>query len=253
MKLNYKMQGQGPALIILHGLFGSLDNWQTLAKRWAEHFTVFTVDQRNHGRSPHDPDMNYQLMADDLIELMEDNFVFHAHLLGHSMGGKTVMKFALEYPDMVEKLIVADMSPMPNGGGHEEIFKALFDANVSQAQSRSEVEEALKQRIPQPDVRQFLMKSLYRTDSKTFDWRFNLDAIYEHYSDILEGIHSDNHFDRDTLFIKGSKSNYVGEEDMPLIKKLFPNAKVEAIDAGHWLHAEKPDEFYQSVLRFLTR
>lgn len=192
-------------------------------------------------------------MAQDLKALLEDNFAFKAHLLGHSMGGKTVMRFALDHPDMVDKLIVADMSPTAYAAGHDEIFKALFEADIQHASSRQEVESALAKRIPQADVRQFLMKGLYRKDAKTFAWRYNLQAIFQHYQEILAPLEADHVFDGPSLFIHGDRSNYVTEAQIPAIKALFPEAELQSIPAGHWLHAENPNAFFSEVSEFLSR
>jgi len=158
MELNYKSFGQGPPLLILHGLFGTLDNWQTLGKRWAENFTVFLVDQRNHGRSPHLPEHNYPVMAEDLKAFMEANWMYEAHIMGHSMGGKTAMQFALNYPDMVDKLIVVDIAPKPYVGGHEAIVEALNALPLAKIESRSQADAFLAERIADFGVRQFLLK-----------------------------------------------------------------------------------------------
>ena len=252
MKLNYKVFGQGKPLIILHGLFGSLDNWQTMARKMSEEdCLVYIVDQRNHGHSPHHDDMNYGLMADDLHELMMDNGITSANMIGHSMGGKTVMQFALDYPDMVDKLVVADMAPVEFDGGHQEIFKALFEVDLDSINSRKEAEDVLARRIPEFSVRQFLMKGLYRGKERNFEWRFNLPVIYEHYQDILAPIDSEDEFEGDTLFLKGNFSNYVRPEHKPILDRYFPNHTIQGIDAGHWLHAEKPEEFLQAVKQFL--
>lgn len=251
MELNYKVFGEGQPLIILHGLFGSLDNWQTFARKWSQDYMVFIVDQRNHGKSPHEPEIDYELLAEDLKEFMEQQFVHHAHLLGHSMGGKTVMQFALEYPDMVDKLIVADMSPSTYPPGHDEIFQALFDARVENAESRKEVEERLSRGIDDNGVRQFLLKGLYREDGKNFAWKFNLDALFNNYNEILEGLDADHPYEKPCLFLKGEKSGYVGPKQQADIDRLFPNAIIESVEAGHWLHAENPVDFSKKVEDYL--
>lgn len=253
MLLNYKNFGQGDPLIILHGLFGTLDNWQTLAKRFAEEHTVFTIDQRNHGKSPHTLEHSYTLMAEDLREFMESQFMFKAHILGHSMGGKTAMKFALMYPDMVDKLTVVDISPRGNAGGHELIFKALFGLDLDKIESRKEADAALSVLIKQTGVRQFLLKNLTRKKEGGYCWKMNLEALFNHYSEILAGIESEEVFDGEALFIRGGKSDYVPDADIPLIEKYFPEARVETVaDAGHWVHAEQPDELFGLVTDFLS-
>ena len=252
MLLNYKQFGQGDPLIILHGLFGTLDNWQTLAKRFAEEHTVFIIDQRNHGKSPHTLEHSYTLMAEDLREFMEAQFMFKAHVLGHSMGGKTVMQFALLYPDMVDKLTVVDISPRANTGGHELIFKALFDLDLAKIESRKEADAALSVLIKEVGVRQFLLKNLTRKKEGGYRWKMNLEALFNHYSDILAAVESEDTFAGETLFIRGGKSDYVPDEDLPLIKKYFPRARLETVaQAGHWVHAAQPDELFDLVTDFL--
>ncbi|MFT4970644.1 MAG: esterase, partial [Chitinophagales bacterium] len=164
MQLNYKVFGSGEPLIILHGLLGSLDNWQTLAKKYAEQYTVFIIDQRNHGKSPHSDEFSYDIMVEDLLEFCESNFIFTCNLLGHSMGGKVAMQFALTYPDYVDKLIIADIAPVRYQAGHNEIFKALRKVDLSQIKERKEVDEILATSIPEFGIRQFLMKGLTRGD-----------------------------------------------------------------------------------------
>jgi pimeloyl-ACP methyl ester carboxylesterase len=252
MELNYKTFGQGEPLIILHGLFGMLDNWQTLARKLGEHFTVFILDQRNHGRSPHAESHDYPAMAEDLKAFMERHFIMRSHLLGHSMGGKTVMQFALSQPDMVDKLIVVDMAPKAYPGGHQEIFEALFALKLEGEKSRIAVDKQLAERIPQHSIRQFLLKNLARDKEKGFRLRMNLPVIYQDYEKILAPLQGDDIFDGDALFIRGADSPYVQDEDLSLIRTLFPRAKLETIaGAGHWVHAEKPRELLSQILNFL--
>ena len=162
MELNHKTFGAGDPIIILHGLFGTLDNWQTVAKKLAEHFMVYIVDQRNHGRSAHVEGQNYKLMAEDLADFMEENWMHNAHIIGHSMGGKTAMQFAADYPDMLNKLVVVDIAPKAYEGGHQTIFDALLSVNMEKVQTRKEVEEQLSKYIDDAGVRLFLMKNLFQ-------------------------------------------------------------------------------------------
>lgn len=255
MELNYKSFGQGDPIVILHGLFGTLDNWQTIAKTLAEHFTVYIVDQRNHGRSPHFETMNYTLMADDLREFMENNWMFKAHILGHSMGGKTAMQFAADHPEMVEKLIVVDIGPQTYPDGHQTIFEALFALDLSQIESRKDADEFLASRITDFGVRQFLLKNLTKDkESGGYRWKMNLPVLHERYQDILTEIELSPPFHKDTLFVRGGRSNYVRDEDIPGIMAKFPNAQVKTIaEAGHWVHAEAADEFVQVIMDWLLR
>ena len=253
MDLNFKSFGQGPPLVILHGLFGTLDNWQTLGKRWAEDFTVFLVDQRNHGRSPHTEVIDYPTMAADLKAFLEHNWIYETHVLGHSMGGKTAMQFALDYPDMVDKLIVVDIAPKAYPGGHETIFQALLGLDLASLGERSEADAILGERIPQRGVRQFLLKNLTRTKDGGYAWKMNLPVIHRHYPDILANVRPSEPFSGPTLFIRGGKSDYVTDADWPAAQALFPNAQLETVDgAGHWVHAERPEVLYTLVKAFLS-
>jgi pimeloyl-ACP methyl ester carboxylesterase len=209
MQLNYKVFGSGEPLIILHGLLGSLDNWQTIAKELGENFTVFTIDQRNHGRSPHSEEFDYNLLVHDLLNFMYENHIFNAHILGHSMGGKVAMQFALEHSDMVNKLIVADIAPVNYPPGHDIIFEALLAVNLAKMNSRKEVEEIIESYIKNFGVRQFLMKGLTRNSDNTFSWKFNLSSLWSNYNKILNTAETESIFEGETLFIKGENSKYI--------------------------------------------
>lgn len=252
MELNFKEFGQGPPLVILHGLFGTLDNWQTIARKLSETHSVYIPDLRNHGRSPHEEEITYPLMADDVQHFMESNWLYKAQLIGHSMGGKVAMQLALHNPDMVERLVVVDIGPKAYPGGHEVIFKALFDLDLEHLQQRSEAETFLMDRLNRDSgVVQFLMKNLSRSKEGLFEWKMNLAAIYRHYSDILAPVEGDP-FGKPTLFIRGENSGYIQDSDWPDIRKLFPEASLETVaGAGHWVHAEKPAELMALLSAFL--
>lgn len=255
MQLNYKTFGQGFPLIILHGLLGSLDNWQTMAKKLSEKFTVYIIDQRNHGKSPHTDEFNYELLSNDLLEFFEEHQIEKAHLLGHSMGGKTVMKFALQHPDKVAKLIVADIAPVAYEDKHNLVFTALFAADVKNAASREEIEEKLRSKLDNDETTvQFLMKGLNRDVSgKHFEWKFNLESLNKHYPDISAAITSLKPFTGETLFIKGEKTPYINSENYSSINHLFTNNQLTEIKgAGHWVHAERSTEFLAAVSEFLS-
>lgn len=253
MPLNFKEFGQGQPIIILHGLFGMLDNWQTIAKKLADHYLVYIVDQRNHGRSPHFPDMNYPLMAQDLQEFMESNWIYHAHILGHSMGGKTAMQFAINFPEYVDKLVVVDIAPKAYTSGHDLIFEALNMVDTSTVTSRSDVQNTLSEKIAEPGVIQFLMKNLSRNKSGGYEWKMNLKAIEAGYPNILAKVNPASPFDKDALFLKGALSNYITNDDTPLIKSLFPKARINTINnAGHWVHADQPLSLYEALTDFLS-
>lgn len=252
MQLNHKTFGQGPPLFILHGLFGTLDNWQTLGKRWAEDYTVILIDQRNHGRSPHLDAHSYPLLAQDIKAFMEANWMFKAHILGHSMGGKTAMQFATHFPDMVDKLIVVDIAPKAYKGGHEIIVQALNDLDLTQLSDRKQADEILAERIPEFSVRQFLLKNLTRNKEGGYRWKMNLPVLTRDYQAILENITTEEPFTGPTLFIKGADSDYIQAGDLPLLQEHFPSAKLSSVEgAGHWVHAQKPQALFQLVSNFL--
>ncbi|WP_255594281.1 alpha/beta fold hydrolase [Pontibacter sp. HSC-14F20] len=253
MKLHYKEMGHGQPLLILHGLFGTLDNWATLAKRLSEHYNVFLVDLRNHGRSPHSEEHDYDAMAEDVLHLVDDLQIPTPAIMGHSMGGKVAMNYALKYPTRLTKLIVVDIAPKAYPPHHDEIIDALQSVDISSVTSRGEVDKQLAKTISQEDVRLFLMKNLYRKEDNTFGWRMNLDAIEKNYDKIAAPITSDIPFKKNTLFIKGGRSRYILPEDVyGTIEHLFTLVEVETIpEAGHWVHAEAPDKVYDLVTRFL--
>jgi esterase len=252
MKLHYRELGEGSPLLILHGLFGYSDNWQTLGKKFSEHHQVFLIDQRNHGRSPHSEEFNYDLMAQDLLELIEENRLEAPAVMGHSMGGKTAMTFALQYPDRLSKLIVVDIAPKDYPIRHDGILDALLAVDLSQVSSRDEADAQLARGISHPAVRQFLLKNLYRKEDHSFGWRPNLPAIDRNLDQVGAAITAGAPFKKPTLFIDGGKSSYVRPEDHEQIRQLFPNARIETIaEAGHWVHAEAPEKVYQLVREFL--
>jgi pimeloyl-ACP methyl ester carboxylesterase len=252
MNLHYKTFGSGFPLIILHGLMGSLDNWQTIAKQFSKHFQVYLIDLRNHGRSPHTAAFDYDILVKDLVEFYEQHHILKANIIGHSMGGKTAMQFALENGDKVEKLIVVDVAPVAYEDRHSSVFKALFAVDLKSLQSRQEAEAILRTYLDEESTVQFLMKGLYRKDNNEFDWRFDLVALYNAYQNISSGIKSAATFEGETLFIKGEKSDYINASNFSEIMDLFPhNHLVEIAGAGHWVHAEKPQEFVEAVEAFL--
>jgi esterase len=252
MQLFYQQYGEGHPLIILHGLFGMSDNWVSHARRLAEDFSVYVVDQRNHGKSGRHEVFNYTAMADDLLEFMETHSLASAHILGHSMGGKTAMEFALEHPEMVDRLIVADISAAEYNHRHDIIIEAMLSVDLEKFTSRTYVEKELQKTIPDAAIRLFLLKNLYWKDRTSLGWKANLEVIMENLHEVFRAIDAPVPFTRPTLFIRGSNSPYIQQKHLPRIKKLFPHSMVETIeDASHWLHAEKPDEFYRLTIHFL--
>ncbi len=242
IELNFKTLGEGTPVIILHGFLGMLDNWKTFGRKLAEEYQVFLVDQRDHGRSPHTQDFSYDLLAEDLKDFMKSQGLESAILLGHSMGGKTVMRFCQKYPDLVQKAIVVDIAPFKNENHHTHIMEALNGFNPASANARSEAEKHLLLSIPDLGVVQFLMKNLNRNKEGGFKWKMNLPLLTSKYDSILEA--TDDHISElPTLFIAGEKSHYIPLSKHNEIQQLFPNSTIETIsDAGHWVHAEKPEE-----------
>lgn len=254
MTLNFKSFGQGFPVIILHGLFGMLDNWQTIAKKLADNYTVYIVDQRNHGRSPHLSEFNYQVLADDLQSFMESNWIYEAHIIGHSMGGKTAMQLALSYPEMVKKLVVVDIAPKQYQPGHQAIFEALQSLDLATITNRKEAATHLETTITDPGTQQFLLKNLSRNPNGQYEWKMNLPVLYKSYGQILDNVEMEEPFQHPTLFIKGGQSNYIQEEDTSAIKNFFPLAEIETIPpAGHWVHAAAPKELLNLVHSFLKK
>ncbi|MBT6745761.1 MAG: alpha/beta fold hydrolase [Flavobacteriales bacterium] len=251
MELFYKKSGQGQPLIVLHGLMGMLDNWATPAKVLSNHFEVYLVDQRNHGHSEHSDDISYQDMSDDLYEFIEAHQLEGTHVLGHSMGGKTAMKFAQNYPSMLNKLVIADIAPRAYEVHHHEILTGLKAIDLAKIQKRSEADKVLQHYIPEIGVRQFLLKNLYWPEKGRLAWRFNLNVISENIEQIGEAI-NDQQYVGETLFVRGERSNYIQDSDKEIIDIYFPNAIIETIaNSGHWLHAEQPDQFLSCILDFL--
>src|SRR5262245_20978351 len=252
MRIHFQSYGRGAPLIILHGLFGSLENWHSISQGLAADFQVFAVDQRNHGRSPHAAEMSYQLMAEDLKQFVADQQLGAVNLLGHSMGGKTAMLFALTYPESVQKLIVVDIAPRAYSERHLEILSALSSLDLIAFKSRAEMESQLEPSIPDLAVRRFLLKNVKRDEAGTFYWQMNLPAIEENYGRLGEEIASQRPFEKPTLFVRGERSSYIRDEDLPAIEKLFPRVEhCKIAGAGHWIHADSPEAFLRKVREFL--
>jgi esterase len=253
MNLHYHSIGKGKLLVILHGLFGSSDNWQSLAKRLSENNRIITVDQRNHGRSFHHDQFNYDVMVADLENLYRSLNIREAILIGHSMGGKTAMKFALKYPAKVEKLIVADIAPKYYPLHHDKVIDALCELNLEKYERRDELDQELKKSIPNSAVRQFLLKNLIRNRENRLKWRINLPVIKKNLEKLGEEISGPGVYKKPALFIAGALSNYVDPEDEPQIKNLFPKATITYFkNAGHWIHADAPDAFFNLVKTFIN-
>ena len=253
MKLHFRTLGEGTPLIILHGVFGSSDNWQTVGKEFAEYFKVYLVDLRNHGKSPHSDDFNYNVMASDVVELMQDQGLTKAHLLGHSMGGKVAMTMATRFSDKVQKLIVVDIAPKHYPPHHKQIFEGFRSVDLASLKSRKDADDQMAQAITNMGVRQFILKNLDRDEHGNFEWKLNLDAIEKAANEVGAEIEANVQFNGETLFISGGNSDYILESDKVQIQSLFPKANIQKIEgAGHWVHAEKPNELRKMVLDFLS-
>ncbi|HMP28638.1 MAG TPA: alpha/beta fold hydrolase [Saprospiraceae bacterium] len=256
MQLNYKTIGTGQPIIFLHGLFGMLDNWQTFGKKIADlGYQVILVDQRDHGRSPWTNDLNYTLLAQDIIAFANQIDLEQFILVGHSMGGKTAMKVTSLAPELVEKLVVIDVAPKKYKRGHDEIFKALKALHLETAQSRSELYEKLKIYLDDEMVIQFLLKNIQRnSEGDGFNIKFNIDLIEKKYDNIIDDIYLDFPISVSTLFCKGELSNYIIEEDFQIINTLFTNCNVQTIpQAGHWIHADQPDLLFKYISEFIQK
>ena len=252
MKLHFKKFGSGPPLIILHGVFGSSDNWKTLANHLMITFEVYLVDQRNHGLSPHSDDFNYQVMTDDLKELLHDEQIEKCILLGHSMGGKTAMNFAVQYPEKIMKLIIVDIAPKRYPPHHQNILQGVHSLKINEINTRKEADDLLSTTINNSGIRQFILKNLSRNPEGLFYWKINWKAIEDNIQAIGAPLLSHDLFTGEVLFIRGAQSDYILNEDEPLLKKHFPNAVLMTIQkAGHWVHAEQPAQLLALINQFI--
>lgn len=252
--VHYKTYGSpsNPSLLIIHGLFGSLDNWQSLAKKWSDIFYVITIDVRNHGKSFHSNDMSFEAMSMDIIHLLAVENISQAHIIGHSMGGKIAMDFASIYPQMVNHLIVADVAPYQYSPHHRDVFEMLDAIDLTLYSSRQEIDIAIRQFIDKDSIVQFMNKNIRRDeDTLEFKWKFNLPVLKRNYAYLIERIPPKMYAGK-TLFIAGQSSDYITKETSIHIPDLFPNYELEIVsNAGHWLHADNPIDFYEKINRFL--
>lgn len=252
MKLAFREYGEGRPLLILHGLFGQSDNWNTLAKAFAEEgFRVFTIDQRNHGLSPHSEEWNYDWMADDLQEFITTHGLKLPVVLGHSMGAKTAMFFEQRHPGLASGLVLADMAARASAPHHDEVLAALNAVDFSRIRTRKEAEATLSHYISDFGTKQFLLKNIYWKENEEMAWRFNLAVITKNYAAVLQAV-PPAESQVNTLIIRGGRSNYVSDADAEELQRRFPASRLVTIPgAGHWVHAEKPKEFFEAVLQFL--
>lgn len=252
-KLHYQEVGQGDSIILIHGLFGSLENLGMIAKSLKEHYHVISVDVRNHGQSFHENSMSYNELAQDVINVMDDLGITSSHILGHSMGGKIAMQLALSHPERIKKLIVADISPIAYPPHHERIINGLKSLDFNNISTRKEADQQLSNAVETTSVRQFLLRNLTTTNKK-LHFKINLDNIAHCYPQIMSGFTVEHNHNGDTLFIKGGDSDYIQAEHRDIIKTLFPNSSAKIIQGtGHWLHAEKPVIFNKIVTDFLAK
>jgi pimeloyl-ACP methyl ester carboxylesterase len=253
MKLSYRQLGQGKPIVILHGLFGSADNWQTHAKKLAEYFEVTLIDLRNHGHSPWSAEFSYALMVQDLHALLLDLQIQKPILLGHSMGGKLAMHYDQTYPNSLEKLLVVDMGIKAYPPHHAHILAAIHAIDLTKISARAEVESILKTFVESEGVRQFLLKNLYWEEKGKLAWRVNFPVLEASMSEILSALPESESF-TNTLFIRGMLSNYILDADIKTLESYFPDMQLVSIaNAGHWVHAEAPDAFLDAVLSFSLR
>lgn len=264
MELFYRKEGTGSPLVVVHGLYGSSDNWVNIGKRLAEKHTVYMVDQRNHGRSPFSDSHTFNDMRDDLVEFFEKHNIEKATLLGHSMGGKAAMWFAADYPEKVEKLVIADIAPKDylllkedsQFYLHQNILLAMMEIDFSKIKSRNDVDDFMAQKIDDVNIRQFLLKNVAKDKlNHQYKWRVNAGVLYDHLDEIVSGVNKNWLEDRipitsyPVIFIRGMKSKYILPEDEPMIKEIYPDSRIIDIpDAGHWLHAEQPELFMKAVM-----
>lgn len=269
MNLFFRQEGEGFPIVIVHGLYGSSDNWLTVGKKLSTRYRVYMIDQRNHGHSPKSEEHSYELMKEDLAAFFEQHRIEKAMLLGHSMGGKVAMSFAADYPEKIEKLIIADIAPkdyfLLNDESqyylHSNILRAMLEIDFSEMKSRKEVEAYLNERIDSDAIVQFLLKNVHRRkEDHRFEWRLNVRVLYDNLDEIVRGVNERWFEDRlpifnyPVLFIKGEKSNYIRPEDYKTIQRIYPDALIKVIpDAGHWLHAEQPQKFMEVLETFLDQ
>jgi esterase len=264
MKIFFRKYGSGPPLVILHGLYGSSDNWVTIAKKLSDSFTVYLPDQRNHGQSPHSAILDYDSMRDDLFELVTDLSLKKIFLAGHSMGGKTAISFALKWPEMLNGLLIADISPFTyetNGHSaynqHSTILNAILSLDLKKISSRNDAENLLTENIPSEKERGLILKNLQRNSDNTFSWKLNAPSLLKNLGKIMEGIKRQTDFSQQitgfpVIFLRGGDSDYIPSRDFKDILHVFPAADiVEVPGAGHWIQADKPEEVVKNIKKLL--
>ena len=251
--LHSKILGQGPPLLILHGFLGTSDNWRTLGMQYADHgLEVHLIDQRNHGKSLHSEDFDYDILAYDVKNYVQEHDLEKVTILGHSMGGKTAMQFAMNHQELLHKLIVADIAPKYYPPHHQHIFDALNQLDLDQITTRNQADQELARYVPDPAIRKFLVKGLHWVERGKLGFRFNLEVLSDKMEEIGDTINARDVFLGPTLFLKGDRSSYITTTDSDIIKWHFPNAEIETIDnAGHWVHADNPVQFFNKTMDFI--
>ncbi len=254
MKLFFQRYGtSGPPVIILHGLLGMLDNWHSISNRLSQSFSVIAVDLRNHGRSPHSEELDYRIMAQDVRDLMDTLSIPAASIIGHSMGGKVAMQFVSMFPGRCTKLVVVDIAPRAYGDLHTPVFEAMASVDLKALRSRNDADTLLAKRISDPAMRQFLLKNLTRRDDGTFAWKPDIAVLRSQYPHLCSAIQESPASRLPALFIRGALSDHVTDDDLPLIGALFPDFQLVTIPgAGHWVHADAPALFMDTVVQFLA-
>lgn len=252
MQLHYQTLGQGQPLILLHGLFGSANNWRMVAHHFSKTHQVISVDLRNHGNSSHSDVQTYAHMADDIVELCETLHLASVDLLGHSLGGKVAMQFAMQYPERMDRLMVIDMAMRAYPDEHTHLINAMMAIDLSTMRHRSEADKALSGAIDNATVRQFLLMNVVTSDD-SLRWRINLPALKANYSALQQAVGACAQYDKPCLFIRGEHSHYVQEADIAQIKSHFTKAKFVTLPTGHWVHAEQPQAFIQVITQFLAK
>lgn len=267
MEMFFRKFGEGPPVIITHGLYGASDNWVSIGRELSDNHEVFIIDWRNHGNSPHTTEHRYEDLKNDLLEFYDKQGIAKASLIGHSMGGKANMFFAVDYPERVQSLVVVDISPRsykspdhpaPHTVDHMNIIQAMLNVDFSKADSRMDVDMMLADTVKSPRIRQFLLKNVTRKDRDSFCWKMNLETVHNYLPEIMDGLDPENInlglgvTGFPVLFIKGADSDYISDVDYPIIKKIFPAADIVSIpNAGHWVHAEQTELFLKNVRYFL--
>ncbi len=253
-EINETQNPEAETMIILHGFLGSCDNWLTVSKQLATHFRIFLIDQRNHGRSEWTTIHNYETMAEDLKEFIESHEIKNPIIVGHSMGGKTVMQFSAKYPQLFSKMVVVDISPKLYIGNHLQILDGLNTIHLQNLANRTEADTLLAQFEPDFGTRQFLLKNLYKDESNNFAWRMNLKILTEQYQNVLQAINFKQPMSKPSYFIRGGKSDYIIDREIPALQLLFPKIQLKTVaNSGHWVQAEQPQAFLEALLALISQ